>query len=146
MFVSEAGGVWCRWESDPGGARLVLKQPGPGLVRREWHLFSEPLMKQIFVWASADNPENWTCGFVYGPTSSAFMYYGLRVPFWLPVLVTAALPAFRAAVFAGRRRRRRRRQKCGLCLVCGYDLRASVDRCPECGTTIRLANHKSASP
>jgi hypothetical protein len=53
----------------------------------------------------------------------------LVVPIWLPFVMTLVLPLAQGARLA----RRRRRVGRGLCAACGYDLRATPDRCPECG-------------
>jgi hypothetical protein len=54
----------------------------------------------------------------------------LVMPLWMIVLATAALPALHVRRWL----RRQKRRAAGLCLTCGYDLRATPGRCPECGT------------
>src|SRR5439155_21717050 len=56
---------------------------------------------------------------------------------WLPTLLFALLPAMWVRRFVKLRRRRRE----GLCHTCGYDLRATPDRCPECGAATKAPHH-----
>ncbi len=56
-------------------------------------------------------------------------HFLLIVPVWAIVLVSGA-----AAILSWWRARQvRKARRMGLCPACGYDLRASPDRCPECG-------------
>jgi hypothetical protein len=57
----------------------------------------------------------------------------LLVPYWFVVAAALVIPALRI-VAAARRWLRRRRKSLGLCSRCGYDMRATPDHCPECGT------------
>jgi hypothetical protein len=54
------------------------------------------------------------------------------VPFWLPLMFAVVPPLW----WLIQRLRNLRRHRDGLCRECGYDLRASRERCPECGTPI----------
>jgi hypothetical protein len=53
--------------------------------------------------------------------------------FFVPHWALAALAASVPSLWWLGRRRRRISQRDGLCPTCGYDLRATPDRCPECG-------------
>lgn len=54
-------------------------------------------------------------------------------PLSVVILLAAVLPATWLGIKAFVHIRRRRQRSERLCLICGYDLRASPQRCPECG-------------
>ena len=64
---------------------------------------------------------------------SSIVSRSLTLPLYFPTLLFAMFPAHyflrvrRRRHIAGRRAR-------GCCVECGYDLQATPDRCPECGT------------
>jgi hypothetical protein len=82
------------------------------------------------------NHGNWRRSSV---TRTDLRVVGIDLAWWM-VLAILILPLIPWMMSVLRRRRWRRE---GRCLVCGYDLRASADRCPECGTTIMLLDSSS---
>jgi hypothetical protein len=71
----------------------------------------------------------WTRGDPRAVDTDDVAYF--TAPLWFPFAAGAALPALRLVRFL----RRRGRRRAGACLICGYDLRATPGRCPECGET-----------
>lgn len=59
-------------------------------------------------------------------------YTAYAVPYWAPLAVTV-VPALLVITRLVRRATRLRK---GLCPGCGYDLRMTADRCPECGEPV----------
>ena len=62
----------------------------------------------------------------FGPLGA----WSVSMPLWIPTILFGSLFCFWYALPL---HRRRKRKKLGLCQKCGYDLRGSKDRCPECG-------------
>jgi hypothetical protein len=61
------------------------------------------------------------------------------MPYWAIMLLAAGMPIW----WLGASRRRRKSQSRNICTTCGYDLRATPERCPECGDVpknLRISN------
>ena len=59
-------------------------------------------------------------------------YQIYAIPYWFLIPLSAILPI----LWLRYHRQQRFRAKEGHCLKCGYDLRESKDKCPECGAPI----------
>jgi hypothetical protein len=70
------------------------------------------------------------CGPAFDLRFVLYMLWPALVP--VGFVCSVALAMWLPGIVA--RHGQRRRMERGLCTRCGYDLRASRDRCPECGT------------
>src|SRR5205085_8217854 len=89
-----------------------------------------------WVWSSWDSsieqPRFWTVPFCGGVSTVRPHRVQVWVYCWFVALIAGILPGVQ--LLMQRRHRCRLRQVLGLCPTCGYDLRATPERCPECGT------------
>ena len=73
-----------------------------------------------------------------GPT---WRYTAVAVPHWAALALTL-VPSL---LWVGNIVRRRRRLRRGQCGECGYDLRSTPDRCPECGAAVAAKRSPTAA-
>jgi hypothetical protein len=78
-----------------------------------------------FGWESGEHTVDWGFG-----TATTFHYRLVFIPAWVVMVFASILPVWWISRACQRARRRRLRH----CVQCGYDLRATPGRCPECGT------------
>jgi hypothetical protein len=112
------------WRPDP-----PLSSSSSLLTESSWKTQSDPQYPQ------ADAADSFwrRLGFGYWVSELSWSSSASR-RFWAPAWFVTGLLAIWPGVVAGRALRRRRRAKSGMCATCGYDLRATPERCPECGT------------
>jgi hypothetical protein len=124
------GDVYVR---NTGGLRVELPVPGPDTPRRDY-----PRTRGGFAWIyRLHGPPR----AVIDPAQQAVIRnlwhdrLGVTLaeaPYWA-VLLAVVAPAGLWLGRAWRGARVRRRRRMGLCPACGYDLRGTPERCPECG-------------
>lgn len=125
LFFVEMNPGRTGWEHRRDTSGQVLVRVSDGMLYERYHRWGFG-----YAWAK---PTLFAFGESESPRTGSIST--LAVPHWFLALLLAILPAIWL-------RRWRDRIPPGHCLQCGYDLRASEERCPECGTEI--PNHEAA--
>jgi hypothetical protein len=104
------------------------------LTLRWWPKDSRPVLFGVFHGILPRLPTGgWGPQFAFVP-GNPYGYYAswkrVRVPFWAVFLASGVLPMS----WLVRAVARSAMHRPGYCAQCGYDLRATPERCPECGT------------
>jgi hypothetical protein len=87
--------------------------------------------KNALTWElPAGSTPSYHAGFFFW--SGSYSVNAITVLFW-PYWCVAAVALFLPAAWTVHLSRRYRRKRRNLCAACGYDLRATPTRCPECG-------------
>jgi hypothetical protein len=95
---------------------LVVTDPHQHLERRRWPAAARNLMGHALI------------GLGYVPIFQSRLPSGsILISDWLIVTISALLPLLWIVQHV------RQRPRAGCCQACGYDLRATPKRCPECG-------------
>jgi hypothetical protein len=122
-----------RWRVNPtdAGANVF----GQGVVYRRWYFFGVGIKRDV---RSLLGPVKRDDGAV-GVGKITVPYTIVSIPFQVIALLLLFPTAWRVITSGRRRRIARERAAGGLCVACGYDLRFSTDRCPECGAPVTQA-------
>ena len=102
-------------------------------------------LERITINQSKNMSPRWeAAGFLFVRVNGPMWGWAVAMPLWPLFLLTASYPAWHYRAWL--RPERRRREKLGLCLRCGYDLRASAERCPECGEPVPATRCPKSTP
>ena len=124
-FISDRGGLY---GSSIAVSPVVMNcfGPNPG-----WHFLSGRQSKGLWPEEAWDvsSGQRWKPIRVLEFRNWECEIRAVAVPHWVVMVGFGVLPTVRG----WRRFRRGRRRRAGCCVFCGYDLRFSAGRCPECG-------------
>jgi hypothetical protein len=122
LATSAAGRLSVCWSTSVLNPRTRPADYGVRMSRADRRSVAHRGRSQWWVWFGAE-----AGNVLYGTLDGAQVWtWGFNIPWWYVVTPTVV-----AAAMCWRTHLNRRRVGC--CTACGYDLRATPDRCPECG-------------
>ena len=139
-----------RHEFEPGRQRICAWDSNRGRTSLNWGaLPSTPDTASSVMWMRTSGPprnvpatvrQRWLYEYQVTVNGAETIRYLAVHDVWL-VVITSVMPArWLLGV-----RRRRRLTHAGHCPTCGYDLRATPGRCPECGTPAPTARRPASA-